>query len=126
MTAPPQAHELTLWVKRQQHAFDRIQAQVPKRTVTKESPAAGKNIGFMEHKKAMQAEVKSNRVRQQHQPEKTRRRASRPAPRRNRVRQQRQLEEIRQQESFLATVVGVALGFGLGSLLFGDDCDLDI
>ncbi len=99
MTAPPQLHELTLWVKRQQHAFDRIH--------------------------------------QQPQPEKTRRRTSRPTPRRNRVRQQRQLEEIRQQESFtteeirqqesfLATVVGVALGFGLGSLLFGDDCDLDI
>lgn len=77
-----------------------------------------------------------DRIHQQPQPEKTRRRTSRPTPRRNRV-QQRQLEEIRQresftteeirqQESFLATVVGVALGFGLGSLLFGDDCDLDI
>ena len=126
MTSPSQVHELTLWIKRQQPFFYGIQAQVPERTVTKEASAAKKNIGFMEHKKAMQAEVKSNRVRQQRQPEKTRRRVSRPAPRRNRVSQQRQLEETRQEESFLATVVAVTLGIGLGSLLFGDDCDLDI
>lgn len=42
------------------------------------------------------------------------------------LRQERELEETRREGSFLATVVAVALGFGLGSLLFGDDCDLDI
>ena len=44
-----------------------------------------------------------------------------------RLRRERdELEETRQEGSFLATVVAVALGFGLGSLLFGVNCDLDI
>lgn len=41
------------------------------------------------------------------------------------LRRERELEETRREGSFLATVVAVTLGFGLGSLLFGDDCDLE-